>query len=1050
EDGRIIVVKTGTLTLRTADAFDTGLYHCIGTNYNDADALSYRITVVEPYVEDNSVNGAQLSTFVGSTLYLPCTSTAVPDAAISWILPEREILHHSVRNKQIFDNGTLRIQGVTERDNGYFQCVAANQYGVDLLVFQVRVRKEETTLKEKQVAVGEWEESDGSGNAMLASAAAEKHPSATPAASTADQESPASASRNRGAQSVHKRNGFGKMTYRRYRDKTIRRFKGHRRQFVSSARRVDPQRWAAFLEKTKRNSTLKEKQEVATNPPIQDPRFSEVPGGEEETSGDLTSPEEEFMMPVMESSTVSTLGSMITAGLERTTSNALARKTSRLVAEAVTPLPSPFSQPVSPVSRWPQTYLNPTIANSWERSDLSQMSANGIKNSTLPNGASRTSTPFPAGQTLVYSGKSNNQHLKSVSITPVTDVTDTSKSVPFQNTTGKLHAFTESVNDISSKTDDQVSAVTVSDPSPEFGHIYFHSTQKQVTPKPPLASTMITHQEMQIIQAITTHTPQAQQQYGRRRKVSGRRRIVTPGHTPSTKEHRYNFGRPGSVKGSTAMAAGVQMNMKSVPNLPSSNNLSSSIDPFSPEAPLASPSTIDMSLEHPASTHQNTAFLREEENKASERQKAAAAVVPLITRSTQDTPQWKSEINAPFQITNSDRVHPLGTGQPTTIHRADITTEITHPVNTKISSTLESVSPSIKPRTPAKKSQRGKMTWEHLFGNGAQKEVPLQKQPKQQTDMFLSTEVSTMLPKTMVALFTSKMPPLHFTPITDGTHSSGFWSLNKPIHYGSGKPEEHLLTANPHSYSNLVTSATKGMDVTSVKPTHTPIITPQSDTKITKRKIFRVGRKRGQRRKRPHKASASQRVAAGLSPAVIPSENTATPVVTTLKFLTVPTSLTPANALSERASTALATEMPVLWTLHTPEAPQRVLTSTMPTSLAPITQRNVQPAALPPDRHVASNTIPPIQTTPLLSMPSITTSTQPATVCATSGSEAAQQTKATAVGGENPHLKMEERVTQKTHLAQPAFLARTELITRAPTASTVTSPPRTQHPTPLP
>ncbi|NWH52349.1 IGS10 protein, partial [Fregata magnificens] len=1054
EDGRIIVIKTGTFTLRTADTFDTGLYHCIGTNYNDADTLTFRITVVDPYVGHNSVNGAQLSTFVGSTLYLPCTSTAVPDAAISWVLPEHVILHHSARNKHIFDNGTLRIQGVTEQDSGYFRCVAANQYGVDLLVFQVLVRKDETTLKKKHVAVGEWEEGNGSGNAMLASATRQKHPLATLATLTANQESAASASRNRVAQSAHKRNSYGKMTYRHYRDKKSRQFRGHRRQFVSSARRVDPQRWAAFLEKTKRNSTLIEKREVATKPPIQVRKFSKVPGDEEETSGDLISPEEEFMIPVTETATVSTLGrameSMITAGPEMTASNTPARKTSLLVAEAVTPLPSPFLQSMMSFdSTRPHTYLNPAITDSWERSDLSQISANGIKPSTVSNGASGTSTLFPAGQRLVYSRESNNQHLKSVSTTPVTDVTDTSKSITSQNAVDKLHVFTESIDKISTKIDHEISVVTVSEPSPEFGHIYFHSAQKRVTPKPPLDSTIITHQQIQIIQDVTTHTPQTQQQYGRRRKISGRRRIVRPGRIPSMKEHRYNFGRPGSVRGSTAVTADVQLNMKYVSNLPTLNNLSSSINPFSPEAPLSSFATTNMPLEHPAGTHQNTAFLREEKNKASARQKATTTVMPLITKGTQDTPQWKLETSAPFQ-TNTDRVQPFSIRRPTTaIHTAHITTEITHTISTKVSSTLESVSPSIKPRTSAKDSQRGKITWERLFGNGAQREVLLQKLPKQQTDTFLSTEVSTMLPKTMAALPMSKISPLHFTPIsTGGNHSSGFLSLNKPIHYGSGKSEEHFSTAKPQPYSNPATSATKEMDVTSLKPTVIPIITPQTDTKITKSKTFRVGRRRGQRTKRPPKTSTSQSMTAGHSTAAVPSVNTAMPVVTTVKSLTMPTSLMSTKPLSESVSAASVTEMPALLILNAPEAPQHVPTAATQRSATPVTRRNIQSATLSPNSRIAQSPTTTIQTTPRLSKPFSATSAQPATVCATSGLEPPQQIKATA--GEKSHPKMEERVIQENHVAQPTFPARTESSTRAPAASTDISPPSARHPTLLP
>ncbi|NXX63958.1 IGS10 protein, partial [Scopus umbretta] len=1050
EDGRIIVVKTGTFTLRTADTFDTGLYHCIGTNYNDADTLTFRITVVDPYVEHNSVNGAQLSTFVGSTLYLPCTSTAVPDAAISWVLPDHVILHHSARNKHIFNNGTLRIQGLTERDSGYFRCVVANQYGVDLLVFQVLVRQDETTLKQKHVAVGEWEEGDGSGNAMLASATRQKHPLATLATLTADQGSAASAPRNRVAQSAHKRNSYGKMTYR---DKISRRFRGHRRQFVSSARRVDPQRWAAFLEKTKRNLTLIEKRgEVATKPPIQVRKFSKVPGDEEETSGDLLSPEEELMIPVTETATVSALGrateSVITAGPEMTTSDTPTRRTSLLVAEAVTPLPSPFSQSVSSDSRRPQTSLKPTITNSWERSDLSQVSANGVKQSTVSNGARRTSTLFLAGQRLVDSGESNSQHLKSVSTTPMTDVLDATRSVTSQNAVDELHVFTESMGKISTKADDLLSVVTVSEPSPEFGHIYFHSTQKRVTPKPPLDSTIITRQQIQIIQDVTTHTSQAQHQYGRQRQVSGRRRIVRPGRIPSMKEHRYNFGRPVSVRGSTAVGADFQLNTKYVSTLPTLNDLSTSINAFSPEAPLSSPSTMNMPLEHPAATLPNTAFLREEKNKASARQKATPTVMPFITKGSQATPQWKSETSAAFQ-TNTGRVQPFSIGRPTmAIHAAHVTTEITHTISTRISSTLESL-PSIKPRTSAENSQKGKITWERLFGNGAQKEVLLQKLPKQQTDRFLSSQVSTMFPETTAALSMSKMSPLPSTSIsTGGNHSSGFSSLNKPIHYGSGKSEEHFPTAKPQSYSNPATSKSKEMDVASLKPTAIAISTPQTDTKITKSKTFRVGRKRGQRRKRPPKTPPSQSVIAGHSTAAIPSVNTATPVMTTVKSITMPTHLTSAKPLPESVSAVSVTERPALWILS---APRHVPTEATQTSAAPATRRDVQSATLPPDSRVAQSPTTTIQTTPRLSKPFSATSAGPATVCgATSGSDPAQKIKATATAGEKSHPKMEERVIQENHVAQPTLPARTESSTRAPAATTGIAPPSTQRPTPPP
>ncbi|XP_059335602.1 immunoglobulin superfamily member 10 [Ammospiza nelsoni] len=629
EDGRILVLKSGLLTLRTADVFDSGLYRCIGTNHGDADVLTFRITVLDPHVGHGGVNGARLPAALGGTLHLPCTATAAPDPAVTWVLPEHTILRQSAGNKHIFANGTLRIQGVTQRDLGYFRCVAANRFGVDILVFQVLARQDETALKKRHGAVGEWEE--GSGNELLRPAAAQKHPSGTagPLRALGEPAAPAASS-----QGTPHRNSHGNRPHRPHADRTGRRLRGRRRQFVPSGRRADPQRWAALLEKTKRNSTVADKRgEAATEPPVQAHRLSEVPGDEEEASGDLVSPEEEFMIAATERSPVPALGRAteltITAGPKGTENPPPAWSTSVLLSEPITPLPSPPPHPGAPASKRLQTLPKPT--DSWERSNLSQISANGVKQPTVPSG---TAILLPAGQKSIYSGESNNQHLKSASMT---EATGTSKAVTPQNTAHKLHIFTGSIDNVPTRTDHQVPVATVNAPSSEFGPIYFDSTQKGGAPNPP-ASTFTAHQQIQVIQGGPTHPAQLQQHHGRRRKISGRRRTVRPGRVPGMKEPRYNFGRPGSARGSTAVATGVQLNMNYISNVPTLNNSSSSIiNPFSPDTPQSSPSPMKMPLEHPMGTHQNTAFLREEEKKHGARQKAAATVVSVTAENTAPT-----------------------------------------------------------------------------------------------------------------------------------------------------------------------------------------------------------------------------------------------------------------------------------------------------------------------------------------------------------------------------------------------------------------------------
>ncbi|NWS36626.1 IGS10 protein, partial [Polioptila caerulea] len=900
EDGRIVVLSSGALTLRTADVFDTGLYHCISTNHEDADVLSFRITVLDPHVGHGGVNGARLPAALGTTLHLPCTSTAAPDAAVTWVLPEHTILRQSVGNKHIFANGTLRIQGVTERDVGYFQCVAANRYGVDLLVFQVLMRQEETALKKKHGALGEWEE--GSGNELLRSAAAQRHPSATPASPTARGEPAAAAGSSQGAQSARQRNSHGRMPHRPYGDRTGRRFRGHRRQFVSSGRRVDPQRWAALLEKTKRNFTVTDKRgAVATEPPIQVRKPSEVPEDEEETSGDPIPPEEEFVIPATERSPVSALGRAtaltVTAGPEETVNPTPAWNTSLLLTEPFTPSPSPLPHSVAPASKGPQTLPKPTDPG--ERSGWSQISPNGVTQPTVP---SVTSTFFPAGQKSIYSGESNNQHLKFASMTPMTETTGTSKAVTPQDTADKLHIFTESIDNVSTKTDHQVPVVTVNAPSSEFGPIYFHSTQKGGTPKSPLASTFTFHQQIRVTQDIPTHPPQLQQHYGRRRKISGRRRIVRPGRIPGMKEHRYNFGRPGSARGRTVVATGVQLNMSYVSNVPTLNNFSSSIHPFSPEAPQSSPSTLSMPLEHPVGTNQNTAFLREEEKKRSARQKAATTVMSVTAKDT-------------------------------------------------------------------------------------------------------------------------------------------------------------------------VTAATSGLGVMALKPTVTLGITPQTDTRVTKSKILRVGGRRGQRRKRPPKTPAPQRVAAAHSTAATPAASTATPTVTALTSPAVPPSLAPAKPLPGSVSAGSTSQTPARGIPDSPEAPQHRPMAATQTPAAPGTWSNTQSAMPLPGSGTAQSPTVALQTTPvtqrntqLATTPAASpaqtmglqtsprlhehpgaTSARPAAVSTTSGPVPAQHIRATARAGEKPYLKMGEGVVQEKQAAEPTLPAGA-----VPSAAAAATAPSARQGSPLP
>lgn len=286
EDGRILIDKSGKLELQMADSFDSGLYHCISTNYADADILTYRITVVEPYVEHMHENGVQQTVGTGETLNLPCHSTGIPDASISWILPGNTVLSQSSRDKKILNNGTLRILQVTPRDQGYYRCVVANPSGVDFSIFQVSVQMK------VQRSVEHDREADGSGLGDPNPSAPPKQP---PSSKLPTSALTAGAEAGKQVSSIQKKGKYKELIHRQRGDSTLQRFREQRRQFPLSARRIDPQYWAALLEKAKRSSVQKNQENTTVKPMTLGAPPAVLPAEEEHASG-MISVDEEFVV----------------------------------------------------------------------------------------------------------------------------------------------------------------------------------------------------------------------------------------------------------------------------------------------------------------------------------------------------------------------------------------------------------------------------------------------------------------------------------------------------------------------------------------------------------------------------------------------------------------------------------------------------------------------------------------------------------------------------------------------------------------------------------
>nr|DBA26092.1 TPA: hypothetical protein GDO54_010391 [Pyxicephalus adspersus] len=656
EEGRITITRDGKFTLKPADSFDTGVYHCIATNYAEADVLTFRITVVSADVEEEAVNGVELSVTNGDVMYLPCGSNGVPDASVSWILPDHSVLQETSRNKVIFPNGTLKIERMTQRDRGHFRCIAANQYGLDILTHKVFVneKKLEFTNKKIQLDQTENETDEGSGteevkeNNYLATGKVITH-------------------RRFPTRRINtKPNGQGNLNSKVHsRNRINQRFRGYRRQFTQNTRRIDPQRWTEILAKTKKGSlntmtapevttgvphmTSKEattspllksfpltsaenlegeRQDISTafyslteTPKIMITRppttssFSYTTTHEAITASPIaasdlhTATQHNIIKPTirdneLQVTTHDISSSITTSGYLNNLSNDVVTSPPLEISYITTKSPDTITNPAMLSYALPtgnavrdETTTSSFLLNSFENvlvtsqsidnssyiamsTTQSPLGATNMKIVTEPGPSSMHTSTTTNIQTTSKQDSSNlhisvtTQNTKSniaqqtITFTPKTEnaaseqgsekLTNSKDSKSFQPSvySTRISQYPERKNELEKENVFSIDSSTKSTTKllisqTDIGPIYIHSTQKIITPKLSAGSTIISHQQIQIVKDVTPLMP-TQRRYGRKR-IPGRRRIVRPGRYQNIKIHQFGkFGRPGLKELSTA------------------------------------------------------------------------------------------------------------------------------------------------------------------------------------------------------------------------------------------------------------------------------------------------------------------------------------------------------------------------------------------------------------------------------------------------------------------------------------------------------------------
>ncbi|XP_072525259.1 immunoglobulin superfamily member 10 [Salminus brasiliensis] len=514
EDRRIVISDNGKLTLRAADMSDAGVYRCISTNYLDADVLSFRVTVLSPDVEEEDVNGVQLSRSVGDSLFLDCEATASPQASVQWILPDHTVMVRSYGNKKLYQNGTLGIYGLTERDRGFYRCLTANHLGVDLLVSLVTISNNGS----KRVRLPDFE---GSGEDVQPSAEEKQSPESEDLSRVRQESRTLTSDRPypRLRPSLRRvptnRHGGGRRTG------------WTRRVFDKGSRKVDPEKLADFIKRSQNNKLGKDKSKADEGLAVDD----ETGSGNELPEGDLFIPSRDIT---------------VTENPENNYGNVV---TTRDPPENNQDSPATMADPSNFLTTVEN--VNPMTTGSYSYTDATPMQASvTLRNHEIQ---SDETTPFIDYMVSTSNSKLDSAEMSTIKpLQPVTltfTVTEKMDETELQfsgdtSETGVIPVFAGMNPAVHTSTDheSQTTFTAVTTTEREQDEITFHTTQKIKSPRLPPGSTIISHQQIHIIPP-----DKKDRRPGRRRNFSSRRRIIRPNKITDIQSLLDKFKRP-SVK----------------------------------------------------------------------------------------------------------------------------------------------------------------------------------------------------------------------------------------------------------------------------------------------------------------------------------------------------------------------------------------------------------------------------------------------------------------------------------------------------------------------
>ncbi|MEQ2162640.1 hypothetical protein GOODEAATRI_021940, partial [Goodea atripinnis] len=136
--GRYVVEEDGTLLIKQVSVFDRGSYTCRFSSHDSSSLSVITVPVIVIAYPPRITIGPSPVTYTtgGVAVELPCLTIATPRATVTWetpVLTQLSVMGQPriYGNLYLSPQGSLVIQNPTQRDTGFYRCIAKNVIGVD-------------------------------------------------------------------------------------------------------------------------------------------------------------------------------------------------------------------------------------------------------------------------------------------------------------------------------------------------------------------------------------------------------------------------------------------------------------------------------------------------------------------------------------------------------------------------------------------------------------------------------------------------------------------------------------------------------------------------------------------------------------------------------------------------------------------------------------------------------------------------------------------------------------------------------------------------------